>query len=473
MMNRKKIISSLLCIMFCIYLTACAGQMSSGDTSAASNAKRIDDSIPEEITMEFFGMNLLEANRPMWEKHIFSLNELGEDDYVYTTFYIGDYEVTHSYLNFENKGNFSSYITYNNDRSGSAQILFDENDNLSKIDIRSDMGEEFSTSFLNIGDNVNEYFEAYKSGLWKEFLGGETMVTTRGWYLRHSTADTSDYTYDVLQVSNSDIALSYMIKDELVDYIMLTVVGDLAVNDELETEQSIYSLDTFDFYVYDNNIASMSASEWLEFFNFSENDELQAKYKEQWLELLDFSDEHFKKEKPETEAIVLLPGKEMGAFFMYYEDYEYKSMMLTMYPVTEAGEIETSDTSNRPSSIDFSISKEGFFNIDLYIEGECPMITSNCIMPGDNIRTFLNSYEDGLYEKIVSLSDVSDEYRIGPYFFRFESDTGFGGNCITIGKNDEKSSLPVSIFFEDEIVTAIHRTYRGRISGFDEKPSLW
>lgn len=44
--------------------------------------------------MEFFGMNLLKADRATWEKHIFSLNELGGNDTDYMIFTIGDYKVS-------------------------------------------------------------------------------------------------------------------------------------------------------------------------------------------------------------------------------------------------------------------------------------------------------------------------------------------------------------------------------------------
>lgn len=443
--------------MLCVCCTACAGQMSLGDGSAVLGAKKADISIPDEITMEFFGVNLLGVNRPIWEKYIFSLNELGEGDYIYTTFPIGDYEVTHSYLNYENKGNFSSYVTYNNDRDRTTQILFDENGNLTKIDIRADMGEEFSTSFLNIGDNVKEYFESCKKGSWNKFLDDKEIVAENGWYVRHYTTAISDYTYDVLEVCNRNISVSYFIKDEVVDWISLYVYGEITLNDDISTESSIYYLEAFDFYINGTDVATMSVNEWLELFNIEQGRFLIG----------DFEDDCF----------TVLKGTKLGAIYNYYEDECYKEIIATIYPITEEGEPLCQgykyDSSKGTSIIEVIVNKEGYLNVNLHIEGECPGITSNNIMPGDNVKDFLNSYEDGLYEEIVSLPNNSEEYRIGPYAFQYDdSDSEHIGNIITIKKDDEKSSLPISIFFKDEIVTKVYRSYQGTISNYADDPVM-
>ncbi len=473
-MSREKFITGLICFMSCIFLTACADVAGSRDTSAVATGKNMPISVPEEVTMEFFGMNLLEANRPMWEEYVFSLNELGADDYIFTTFPIGDYEVSHSYLNFQNKNNFSSYITYGGDRAGSAQILFDENDNLLQIDICSDMGEEFSTSFLNVGDNVREYFESLKEGSWEKFLDEGKGIDKSGWYVCYSSATTPEDPHDLLQVSNDDIVLLYRIKDGVVEHIMLSVVGELTVNGG--TEKSVYDLQSFDYYINGKDIAKMSAADWLVFFNFSDNDELQWMYKEKWLEILDFSDAHFKKEKPPTEAIILFADNRMWAQVGYYEDRHYKSMYLSMYSsakeITSLNDASIYDEAVGGGVLEFSITEDGYINVGLTIEGECPAITGKYIMPGDNIKTFLNSYEDGLYEKIVSLPDPFEEYRVGPYYFTFNKNPDSAGGAIFVGKNDEKYSIPVMIDFEDEIVTRIYRQYCGAIPGFDEALSL-
>ncbi len=490
-LQRNKTILSVLCIFVCLSFTACNREtngekdspratnssledVSSEDTSSVLPLKEFDISLPQEITMELFGLNLLKVNRPIWEEHIFSLNELGEDDYIYTTFPIGDYEVTHSYLNFENKGNFSSYIQYNG-TSRCAQVLFDENDNLSKIDIISDMGKEFSTSFLYIGDNAKEYLESFKPGLWNKFLDGERLVDEQGWYIYHSTAATPDYTYDVLQVSGRDILLSYFLKDELVDYIILTVIGENPLNDGFEAEPSIYDLNRFDYCIYGRDIATMSAKEWMDLFNFKEYEEEDKKFKEQWMSILDFSENHFKKEELVEYCSTILAGNEVEADFYYSEQTDYKFINVSMSPVTETplGDNNTCDIDYGTSTLYFSINKYGNLSIELCIDGEFPMITSNFIMPGDNIRTFFNSYEDGLYEKIVSLADPFDEYCIGPYSFQYERSSEYEGGMISIRKFDERSILPISIAFENEIVTRVYHSYRGTITGFEEETSLW
>lgn len=189
--------------------------------------------------MEFFGLDLLKVNRPIWEMHILGINETEFDKYSssYSEFSIENYKVNHSYLNFENERSFSSTIDYH-DMNRCSQILFDENNNLTKIDIISDMGEEFNTSFLNIGDNVKDYFESSKPGLWEKFLNDEKITAENGWYVRRSTVTYPDYTLNTLQITNSTVHISYFIKDDLVDYILLTVVGELTLD-----EGKMYSSD--------------------------------------------------------------------------------------------------------------------------------------------------------------------------------------------------------------------------------------
>lgn len=204
-MNKKRINSIVLCIMCCISLAACGGQQ--GNQQAANGQPgesgfvmsqqqgKADISIPEEITFEFFGMNLIGANRPMREKHVFDLNDLGEKDYINNEFFIGHYKVMHSYYNFENSKNFSSYVN-------SSQILFDKNNKLTKIDINANLGEAFSTSFLNIEDNVKDYFDSFEAGLWDRFRNGEEIVADHGYILRYTTISGADVEYDNLQVYN-------------------------------------------------------------------------------------------------------------------------------------------------------------------------------------------------------------------------------------------------------------------------------
>lgn len=506
-MTRKKFILILLCIMLCISFTACARQTSNddgsfeldlsslknvlseipsfedfsledislGETSIIPQSKNFDISIPQEITMEFFGIDLLKVNRPIWEMHIFGINETEFDQYNYSfsEFSIGDYKVNHSYLNFENEGNFSSTIDYH-DMNRCSQILFDENNNLTKIDIISDMGEEFSTSFLNIGDNVKDYFESSKPGLWEKFLNDEKITAENGWYVRRSTVTYPDYTLNTLQITNSTVHISYFIKDDLVDYILLTVVGELTLDEELLAEtMSIYHLDSFNFYINGADISTMSLREWMDLFNFSEFDKQAKECKDAWMDLLDFSDEHFKKTEHGEywgSCNTTLAGTEILASFNYNEDTEWKNIYISLHPKDSFD--PTSPYFEDPISyglISFAISRDGYFNISFYAESSCPEITGDQIIPGDNIKTFLNSYEDGLYEKIVSSSNNLDEYRTGPYIFQYYRDP----ECISVRKCDARCILPIQIFFENETVTAINRSYRGRVTSFEDEPLIW
>lgn len=114
----------------------------------------------------------------------------------------------------------------------------------------------------------------------------------------------------------------------------------------------------------------------------------------------------------------------------------------------------------------------GFFNIGLMINEECPMITGSGIMIGDNIKKILNSYEKGLYENIVSLSDSTEQYYVGPYYFNYHRGNGDEQDWIVIGKHD-KRNLSLSLSVENEIVTGIQRNYSGTATGFEDEPMLW
>ena len=157
-MNNRKVIFALISMIVCIFLSACAEQNGSKENSAAviqgenivvSQQSELNSLIPQNITMEFFDINLLEVNRPIWEKEVYSLIENGGTDNGSTNFYVGDYEIFHGYSWVEPERNFSATINYDNN-FGSFQLSFDANDKLKEILIRSDPGSEFSTSFLRL-----------------------------------------------------------------------------------------------------------------------------------------------------------------------------------------------------------------------------------------------------------------------------------------------------------------------------------
>lgn len=246
--------------------------------------------------------------------------------------------------------------------------------------------------------------------------------------------------------------MTYSLKDELVDNIMLTVIGESIQ----KAESSIYDLDRFDYYLAGKDIAKMSVGEWLEFFDFDENVVEEAKLKALWMNILDFSKERYYT----YECDKSMADIKAEARFTYGEQPGSKWMNLSLYPMGGDG-IKDGCT------ICFWISQEGSIQIDLGIDGKFPIMASNFIMPGENIRTFLNSYEDGLYEKIAAMDSDIDGYQTGPYHFWFES----GADCdsLSIRKEDERMMSPVYFFLENEVVTRVSRMYNGIISGFDEE----
>ena len=416
--------------------------------------------IPEKITMEFFGMNLLETNRSMWEKYIYSIYDVGEDDGIGTRIPIGNYEVMHNYTDFDNQRCFCATLTYNNDFD-SSQILFDESGKLKKIDIKRDMGEEFSTSFLNIGDNVKDYFESLKNGFWDEFLKSETIVATQGWNLRHTTTSMLDFTYDSLQIFNKDLYISYLIKDEVVEFIFVYVIGDIDVsqNSQMKAEASIYDLENFEFYIKGKNIAEMSGGDWV--------DTLGGSVEGIWREFFEFSEKNSKYGQYRREAGTVVDGLNVSLNYVALE--ERNELMIGAESVSK---LKNKKHSEAPFRINFSLSKDGMYNIDLQILGETSLITSNYIMPGDNIKTFLNSYEEGLFEKIMSLPEQTQEYTIGPYYFSNVGEDSRGGTMIALGKRavGSGSGGGIIISFENEIVTYINCNYYGNVTGFEEQP---
>lgn len=471
--NRNKII--LLSFLLCLSLAACGEvadgekdslqatevyteKESSGESSSAVSAQEFDISLPQDITVELFGLDILRTKRSQWEEHIFTIKNPDKSVVgYYTSFMVGDYEIFHSWMDGGN-GNFVSGIL-GEDKSSGAQVVFDENDKVLELTIDMDMGEYFHTSFLNIGDNAKECVESVKPGAWDALLAGEALLTEQGFYLFHYTTNV-----EALQISNKDFSISYFLEDGLVDSIHIRVAGDLFKNMEDEDESSIYDLDRFDYYVYGADIATMSLQDWLDLYDFDDRKLIEAEFKELWMNILDFSKRHISQDNlvvycDET----LLAGGEVAALISYSETDEYKNWSMYLYSV--AGQEEW------PSSIYIEIIKGGFITIYLDIWSECPMITSNFIMPGENIRTLLNSYEDGLFETILSL-DADDIYCIGPYEF-----TGFNGpeaseGSISIRKKADGYMEPVIIYFENEIVTRVSRTYHGVVYDFDEKPSL-
>lgn len=465
--NKKRIGSILLCIVLCLSFSACAGQVSSDNTSKATSEKETDTfqqgkadiSIPEEITLEFFGMNLIGANRPMWEKHIFDLNESGENDYIYNGFPIGDYMVKHSYYNYENDKNFSSYVT-NRENFSDSQILFDENYKLTKIDVRADLGEEFSTSFLNIGDNVKDYFESFETGLWDKFRNGEEILADHGYVLRYSTISGTDVEYDNLQVYSSNMFISYFIKNDVVAQIMFYAIGDIPTRESFETNPTIYYFEPFKFYVHGVDIANMTGRQWMELFNCPE-------IEQKWMGFYDASDARVGEG---IEAISVLNGTNLEAHFHYAENTVGKSLNVSMVSLSKLK--QTTEDSGRGSYMSFYSGEGESFNIGLILNEECPMIIGSGIMVGDNIKKILNTYEKGLYENMVSLSGSTEGYSVGPYYFNYHRGIGDEQDFIIIGKHDERN-LSIHVGVNNEMVTSIQRYYNGNAAGFEDVPRLW
>jgi hypothetical protein len=242
------------------------------------------------------------------------------------------------------------------------------------------------------------------------------------------------------------------------------VEGNLFRDTGDEDESSIYNLDRFDYYISGTDIAAMSLRDWLDLYDFDDRNPTEAEFKEIWMNLLDFSKRYINRDDRMMHSDeTLLAGKEVKAYISYSETDEEKYWRMSLYSV--AGQEEW------PSSISIDINREGFITIYLDIWEKYPMITSNFIMPGDNIRTLLNSYEDGLFETILSL-DADDTYCIGPYEFTGFNDPASLEGMISIRKKDDGYMEPISIYFEDEIVTRVSRTYHGIISDFEEKLSL-
>lgn len=473
-LQRNKTILGLLCILVCLSMSACdkvAGgekdtlQVTESSTENGTSdepfsdvpVKKFDISLPQDITMELLGLDILRMKRSGWEEYIFTMQESDEYISYYTSFFVRDCEIIHSHKDIDNKSTFVSDIHYK-DKLFGARVEFNENNNVSGLSISTDMGDEFSTSFLNISDSAKKYMESIEPGIWDRLLAGELVSAEQGYHMVYYTSGS-----DVFQIFNEDIEIAYFLENGLVDYIYVVVKGNISQNAEDEDESSIYYLDQFDYYLYGADIATMSARDWLDLFNFKEYKPEEAKFKEVWMNILDFSKKYTNENEWVGPCDTLLAGEEVLASISYYEQAESKSWSMSMY--------SAADREVWLGTIYFMINKQGYISFSVDICNECPMITSNFVLPGDNIKTVLNSYEDGLYEQILSL-DNSESYCIGPYEFMLSKNSESSGGSISIVKKDEGAMDPIAIDFEDEIVTRIGRTYRGSISDFDEKLSL-
>lgn len=473
-LQRNKTILGLLCILVCLSMSACDNvadgekdtlQVTESSTekethdnsSSTVPAKQFDISLPQDITVELFGLDILRTKRSQWEEHIFTIKNPDENIGYYTSFQVGDYQVIHGWMDAD-KSIFVSGIL-GKDPSTGVQVVFDKNDKVSELKINMDMGEYFNTSVLNIGDNAKEYVESVQPGTWDKLLAGELLLTEQGFYMLHYTSSS-----EVFQIGNEDFSISYFLTDGLVDNIYIKVEGNLFRDTGDEDEASIYYLDRFDYYISGTDIAAMSLRDWLDLYDFDDRNPTEAEFKEIWMNLLDFSKRYINQDNRVVYCDEkLLAGEEVKAYISYSETDEGKYWSMYLYSVT--GQEEWLGT------ISIEINREGFITIYLDIWAKYPMITSNFIMPGDNIRTLLNSYEDGLFETILSL-DADDIYCIGPYEFTGFKDPASLESMISIRKKDDGYMEPISIYFEDEIVTRVSRTYHGIISDFDEKLSL-
>lgn len=283
--------------MLCVSLSACGesvniekdtSQMTEAsaegenaeEPSSAAPTKEYDISLPQDITVELFGLDILRTKRSRWEEHIYNIKNPDTNISYYTSYFVGDYEITHYWMNADK----SVFVTgiLSQDRASGAQVIFDENGKVSELSIDMDMDEYFNTSVLNIGDNAREFVESIKPGTWDKLLAEEALLTEQGFYMVHYTTSS-----DVLMVSNEDFSISYFLEDGLVDSIYIRVEGDIPLK---EDGSSIYDLDRFDYYLYGADIAAMSLRDWLDIFDFKEYIEDEVYCKEVWMNILDFSE---------------------------------------------------------------------------------------------------------------------------------------------------------------------------------------
>ena len=60
-------------------------------------------------------------------------------------------------------------------------------------------------------------------------------------------------------------------------------------------------------------------------------------------------------------------------------------------------------------------------------------------LPENEPKILEGVFEKGLYENIVSLSDSTEQYYVGPYYFNYHRGNGDEQDWIVIGKHDERN----------------------------------
>ena len=177
--------------------------------------------------------------------------------------------------------------------------------------------------------------ESIQKGSWDKFLKEENVISNHGWNLRHTTVAGAEVPYDSLQVFNSNVFVSYLIKDEVVDYILLGVIGDIPVK---ETAPSIYDLNNFDYYIMGEKIANMSGEDWVNLLGNS--------FRENFVSFFEMPVESADKTTQWSESRTVMSGYEM--VLSCYKNSMGNGMDLTMNPASKLkGEATDSGKPNR------------------------------------------------------------------------------------------------------------------------------
>lgn len=387
--------------------------------------------LPENIEITFLGENIFIRNYDRWQ---FCLYEQGAG---HNTELIVDDSYLFGYQYQTHPGYVVKRIekgqVYTGEGSDVARIEFGEEGLLYSISVFDRGTSIFSISGLQVGENAKDYLNGMKDGLWSqyekmgrhEFLKGED-----GWTLTHGTFSYGDEFYDQLSFTNELFGITYNLENEVVHHINLYKRdnADEALLALLEAPSILdINPDRYQLLVDDMDLYTSLPMDWVNHFGL---DYVQRKMMDSeygyWtyyscdglVVTLDGDEFHSNAELSMGGTYVLriydssnAKIKEDGrGFLVEYDDEEdhiYCEVIVQM-PYSEYV-----DSITRTVTIHQNLPY-------------CDRLKANHLLPDDDLKTYFDYLEPGLYGRLVKKSyqieekdyvqiigaDIGDEYQI-------------------------------------------------------------
>ncbi len=412
---KAKSLSVIFLLIFISTVCAC-GKIPASDLGSSSKEVVAQDSamealpdfsIPTDITIELFDQDIFSKDMWGWTSYIDGLI-----DNEYSNVYYGDsYAIFNNYDFYSKNNGFFQYITTaekDSMRTGKtiATIHYGTNDLLRDIEVLDSKAHQscLQISGLQVEQSAKEYFNEIEEGLWNTILSLENTRYLReahGWIVDHTTETVDGTAYDKIIFKNDSVQVTYWIIDEVVE--KLTVYSAKSL---LNGNKGLANLPVPDYSLAEYQLSLTQPTTWYGKYHFKFNsffdafdliplidgeNVILARHEYAADEFYFFIDNHV------STKTIECPKSYESDFRQSLDEYNFEEQHgIIEYPACSK---PLADLSIRYELLNDS----GNYTYRVLFKKEAlSMVSGSIFMPGDNIREYLDSYEEGTFDSLLA-----------------------------------------------------------------------